>query len=91
MAFPKFECHFSSIDATPAKTTVKVLIFTCADGGLDVDGNQILIRTLRRTLNLLLDAGTDKPRLITYFQGRLAAINTELALGINQADFICTL
>lgn len=91
MSFPKLECHFRAIDARPNQTNVKVLVFTCADGGLDVLGRQILVRTLRRTLNLNLDAGWDKPRLISHLQARLASINTELALNIALADRICTL
>jgi hypothetical protein len=91
MAFPKLECHFSSIDRTPSRTTVKVLVYTCADGGLDVDGHQILIRTLRRTLNLKLDAGLDNPRVLSHFLERLATINADLSLNIQLADRICTL
>lgn len=91
MAFPKLECHFSSIEASPDRTVVKAMIYTGADGGLDAQGNQILIRTLRRTLNLKLDAGWDNPRLIAHLQTRIASINTELALNIALADRICTL
>lgn len=91
MAWPKIEVHFSNIDARPDRTNVMARVYTATDGGLDAQGNQILIRTLRRTLDLKLDAGTDRDRLLENIRNRRLSLNSEFGTNIQAADFIATL
>lgn len=92
MAFPNsFECKFSRITATPAKTLVDIKVYRVVDGGLDSIGNQIYIRTLWRTQSHILDAGWDAPRLVAYFKNQLNLWNLVNAFGYAQANQICTL
>lgn len=92
MAFPNsIEVHFSSINATPAKTEAVVQVYRVSDGGLDAQGNQIYDRILWRTFEFKLDAGWDSTRLAEHFKAKLAAWNVESGANVNAANFICTL
>lgn len=90
MAFTtSIACEFSQIDRRPDRTIVICNLVKLTDGGLDKDGNQLINRTLLKALNLRLDAGWDKQRLLAHFVTRLAAINTATGLNISPANFIC--
>jgi hypothetical protein len=85
------ELHFSRIDATPAKTVVNARVYSMLDLGLDADGNRQWNRTLLRSITANLDAGIPRAQIVSEFKARLAAVNTELALGFSTANQLCTL
>lgn len=90
------ECHFSQIDATPARTEVTVNIYSMQDLGL-VDGAQQWSRTLvqdarqQNPFKVILDAGIPAAQIVTALKAKLAAINTQFALGYSAANQLCTL
>lgn len=92
MAFPNsIEVHFSTINATPAKTEVTVHVYRVSDGGVDAEGVQQYTRILWRSFNLKLDAGFDRDRLLAALRARLVAWNTESGANVSLANQICNL
>ena len=92
MAFSNsLECHFSTINQTPSKTDIRIIIYKVSDGGLDAEGNQLYNRILIKSFDYKLDAGWDKQRILDYFLAKLAEINTTFSLGYTSDKFIVTL
>ena len=86
MAFDEsIEYHFSVIvrDDLVSETTVKGYVFQVEDGGLDPEtGEQLYVRTLLRTRNILFNNIVSDAQLETWAQAVLAQANTDFALGI---------
>lgn len=91
MTFPCIELKFSSILRTPTRTIVEVRLYRVDDGGLDDQGQQIYVRTLKRQRVLNLDAGWDDARL--RVTGRAKVLEYALEEGFNLTDdrLICNL
>jgi hypothetical protein len=92
MAFPNsLEAKFTRVVRTPAKTIVDVKIYQVTDGGLDILGLQLYIRTLWKSKTLYLDAGITKQEVVTRLKAKLAQWNTEDNLGYATQNQICDL
>lgn len=91
MVFPCAELKISSYLHTPAKTVCTLVLYRVDDGGLDVNGQQIYARTLKRRRTVTLDAGWDAPRILAAARERILTWAEEEGFNLPPERLICTL
>lgn len=91
MVFPFPEIKFANIVRTPTKTLATVRLYRVDDGGLDAEGHQRFLRTLKRERELVLDAGWTDDRLVTTASQKFAEWASELGFAAVADRLVCTL
>lgn len=91
MTFPVAELKFSNIMRSATATTCLVRLYRVDDGGLDVNGNQLYARTLKRERPLRLDAGWDNARILTVARQKLSEWAIEEGFNLTPDRLICSL
>lgn len=91
MTFPCVELKFSSVLRTGTSTTCVVRLYRVDDGGLDADGHQQYVRTLKRQRTLTLDAGWDHARLLTVGREKVQAWAIEERFALPDDRLLCAI
>jgi hypothetical protein len=91
MTFPALELKLSSMRYSADSTFLTVRAYRLDDGGLDAQGQQLYVRTLRRTRSFVLAGYVDTSVILAYARQRLAEWNTEFNLHWSADRLICSL
>ena len=91
MTFPVAELKFSQIQRTDSATTLLVRLYRVDDGGLSQDGQQIYLRTLKRSRVVSLPPNISKATILAEARDRLTTWAAEEGFNLPPERLICTL
>jgi predicted acyl esterase len=91
MVFPVAELKFSAITRTAERTHLLVRLYRVDDGGLDTNGNQVYLRTLKRERPFDLQPTVTKAEVVAQARLRLQAWALDEGFNLPDDRLICTL
>ena len=91
MTFPALELKFSNIVRNSTVTSFRVMLYRLDDGGLNLAGEQIYLRTIIANRNVNAPAGVTKAQVLNFAKNKLDEWAAEQGYNLTPDRLVCAL